>query len=43
MQTGRDKMKLDFNNLYGREVVGKFDGGKISSNGGGQPLRGVDD
>lgn len=43
MRTYCSKMKLDFNNLHGREVVGNFDGGKITSDGGGQLLRGVDD
>ena len=42
MTTERNPKQLEFHALGRREVIGRFDGGRITSDGGGLLLREVD-
>jgi hypothetical protein len=43
MKTECTAGQLEFHALGSREVVGRFDGGRITSDGGGVLLREIDD
>ena len=43
MSTECNAQSFEFHGLFGRDVVARFDGGRVSSDGGGLLLREVDD